>query len=171
MTLESIEESDDQAIYRVEGEVEDVSGGESPKDFLLDVTYTVTDDTLTQIVDGETMMDNNFPEIELIQAPLSEGNEWTQTKGNAEGKDVTLEIAIDSFEEDGEQKIYTVLYEDTDSDYYEKRKIKEGVGVLSYEYLYIFEEEGNEESMTVGYEINDQATGFDKSQPMNENNN
>src|SRR5699024_8596956 len=57
-------------------------------------------------------------------------------------------------------------YEDTDSDYYQKRDIKEGVGVLSFEHLYIFEDNDDEvEDMPIGYEIYYDATGFDISKP------
>src|SRR5690625_54519 len=70
MNLKLIDEKAVKAIYTVEGEVDDVSGGESGKDYSLDVTYTVTSDTLVQEVESETMMDNNFEEIELIQMPL-----------------------------------------------------------------------------------------------------
>lgn len=161
MHLKSIEEEKEKAIYTVDGEVEDVSGGESPKDFSLNLTYTVTSDSLIQKVESETMMDNNFSEIELIQTPLAEGTKWTQRQENTEGKDVTLESTIESVRKDGEQKIYTVIYEDTNSNYYQKREIKEGVGVLSFEHLYIFEND-KEESMPMGYEIYYDATGFDK---------
>ena len=41
--------------------------------------------------------------------------------------------------EDNGQKIYTVLYKDAASDYYE-REIKEWVGVLSYEKLFMNKE-------------------------------
>src|SRR5690625_5419847 len=70
MNLKTIYENADKAIYTVEGEVDDVSGGESGKDYSLDVTYTVTSDTLVQEVESETMMDNNFEELELIKMPL-----------------------------------------------------------------------------------------------------
>lgn len=162
MNLKLIDEKADKAIYTVEGEVDDVSGGESGKDYSLDVTYTVTSDTLVQEVESETMMDNNFEEIELIQMPLEEGTEWTQTQTNTEGEEVTLESSIEAVKEDGEQKIYTVTYEDTNSDYYQKRDIKEGVGVLSFEHLYIFEDNNDDvEDMPIGYEIYYDATGFD----------
>src|SRR5699024_4706144 len=105
--------------------------------------------------------DNNFEEIELIQMPLEEGTEWTQTQTNTEGEEVTLESSIEAVKEDGEQKIYTVTYEDTNSDYYQKRGIKEGVGVLSFEHLYIFEDDDDEvEDMPIGNEIYYDATGF-----------
>src|SRR5699024_3379618 len=147
MHLESIDEKNDKAIYTIEGEVDDVSDGESGKGYLLDVTYTVTNNSVVQTVESETMMDNNFEEIELIQMPLEEGTELTQTQTNAEGEEVTLESSIEGVREDGKQKIYTVTYEDTDSDYYQKRDIKEGVGVLSFEHLYIFEDEDEADNM------------------------
>jgi len=156
MELIAIEESAEKVTYTVEGEVDDMSAGESPYDYTLDVTYIVTEDSLIQTVDGEVMMDNVFPELELIRLPLVEGTEWMQTQINTDGKEVELKSYMDSVEKDGEQKIYTVVYEDTDSDYYEKRQIKEGVGVLSFEHLYIFEED----SMPMGYEINYEFTGF-----------
>ena len=156
MELQTIEKSNEQSVYTVEGEVEDVSGGESGADYSLHVTYTVTEDSITQDVESDMMMDNVFPQIELIHAPLAEGTEWTQTKENAEGEEVTLESTIEAVENDGDQIIYTVLYEDSDSDYYEKRKIKEGVGVIAFEHLYIYEED----SMPMGYELNYDFTGF-----------
>lgn len=156
MELISIEEADGERTYTVEGEIEDVSGGESGNDYSLDLSYTVTNDTLTQRIDSDMMMDNNFSQIELIQAPLSEGNEWTQTQVNAEGEEITLESSIDSVETDGDQKIYTVTYQDADGEYYEEREIKEGVGVIHFEYLYMFEDD----SMPMGYEINYDATGY-----------
>ena len=160
MELKSIEELAEKVIYTVEGEVEDVSGGESKKDFSLDVTYTVTEDRLTQTVYSETMMDNNFSQIELIRLPLSEGNKWVQKQKNSEGEEISLESSIDSIEKDGNQKVYTVTYEASDSEYYEKRKIKEGVGVIAFEHLYINEDDVNQSNMPMGYEINYNSTGF-----------
>src|SRR5699024_5908088 len=73
MKVKTIDEKGDKANYTVEGEVDEAAGGESGKDYSLDVTHTVTSDTLIQEVESETMMDNNFEEIELIQMPLEEG--------------------------------------------------------------------------------------------------
>lgn len=156
MELITIEEAAGKATYIIEGEVDDMSGGESSYDYTLDVTYTVTEDSLIQTVDSEVMMDNVFPELELIRLPLAEGTEWTQTQENVDDEEIELKSYIDAVENDGEQKIYTVIYEDTDGAYYEKRQIKEGVGVLSFEHLYTFEED----SMPMGYEINYDFTGF-----------
>src|SRR5699024_8751294 len=49
----------------------------------------------------------------------------------------------------------------TNSDYYQKRDIKEGVGVLSFEHLYIFVDDDDEvEDMPIGNEIYYNATGI-----------
>src|SRR5699024_12406907 len=63
MKLKSIDEKADKAIYTVNGEVDDVSGGESGKDYTIDVTYTVTSDTVIQEVESERMMQNNIDQI------------------------------------------------------------------------------------------------------------
>lgn len=155
MELTSIDDSEENVMYHVEGNVEDLSGGESKKDPSIDVTYTVEKDELIQQVDSDMVMDNNFPEIELIREPLSEGEKWTQTQEDAEGEEITLESTIDSIEKDGEQKVYTVTYEDSDSEYYEKRKIKEGVGVIAFESSPTDKDDTPEE-----YEINNDSTGY-----------
>lgn len=161
MHLESIDEKIDKTIYKLKGEVDDVSGGESKKDFSLEVTYTVTSDSIVQSVKSETMMDNHFEQIELIKTPLEIGAAWTQKQINAEGEEVTIDSSIEAIREDGEQKIYTVTYEDQASDYYQKRDIKEGVGVLSFEHLYFFGDDEKAESMPLSYEIYYEKTGFD----------
>src|SRR5699024_6551923 len=163
MELKKIEESADKVDYTLEGEVEDASGGESESDFSLDLTYTVTEDKLIQNIDSEMVMDSNFPEIELIKSPLSEGNEWTQTQKNSDGEEIILESAIDSIENEDGQDIYTVIYEDKDSDYYEKREIKDGVGVISFE--------NTSDNMPMKYEINYDATGYPNNKENNEENN
>src|SRR5699024_8570307 len=170
MELKKIEESDKQVDYTVEGEVEDASGGESENDFSLDLTYTVMEDKLIQNIDSEMMMDNNFPEIELIKLPLSEGNEWTQTQKNSDGEEITLESSIDSIENDDGQGIYTVIYEDSDSDYYERREIKEGVGIISFESSDI-NYDNDSEDMPMKYEVNYDATGYPDNKEKNDENN
>ncbi len=107
------------------------------------------------------MMDNHFEQIELIKTPLEIGTAWTQKQINAEGEEVIIDSSIEAIREDGEQKIYTVTYEDQASDYYQKREIKEGVGVLSFEHLYFFGDDAEAESMPLGYEIYYEKTGFD----------
>lgn len=167
MILKSIDRQEDKFIYTIDGKVDDMSDGESKRDFSLGLTYTLTEDKLVQTVDSEVMMDNEFSQIELIHTPLSKGNRWTQKQKNAEGKIITLESSIDDIEEDGGQKIYTVTYRDKDSKYYERRKIKEGVGVIYFEHLFFYENEGKQESMNMGYALNNSYSGYSHNLDIN----
>lgn len=47
------------------------------------------------------------------------------------------------------KKTYTVLYQDKDSDFYEKRLLREGTGVISFEKLWT----SNEQSFEIGYAL------------------
>ena len=91
-----------------------------------------------------------FDRIILIQAPLREGHTWTQTvKENAGGK-IELECTIEKVEDKNGARAYTILYQDKDSPYYEKRVITEGIGVTEFTRLYITEAEG-EENFEISY--------------------
>jgi hypothetical protein len=156
MTLDSISKKEKAIVYNIKGMVDDMSDGESKLDHSFTLTYTVKPGVLIQNKTGKVMMDTDFKDLELIRTPLQKGTTWTQKtirEGNAE---VTLKSTITDVRKENGQKIYTVMYQDTQSDYYEKREIKEGVGVLSYEKLYM-DKEGN---FPVGYYIYYPGTGY-----------
>ncbi|MCK5129898.1 MAG: hypothetical protein KAQ68_08605 [Clostridiales bacterium] len=137
MTLSEITQSDAGRIYKISGQVDDISGGESNKDYSIEISYTISDKMMVQTHTGEMLMDTAYERIILIQLPLQQNNTWEQTVINKNGKDVTLKCTItEAFYEEG-QESYTVLYEDVNSSYYEKREIQKGLGVISYEKLYI----------------------------------
>ncbi|MBM7582757.1 hypothetical protein JOD02_001626 [Caldicoprobacter guelmensis] len=156
MVLQDISKQDDVIIYHVKGEVDDMSGGESNQDLSFSVTYTVKPGVLIQNKTGRAMMDTSFKDLELIRTPLQKGNSWIQETTKEDGTPVTLKTTITDVKEENGQKIYTVVYKDTQSEYYEKREIKEGVGVLSYEKLYM-DPNGN---FTIGYYIYYPGTGY-----------
>lgn len=156
MILQDISKQDDAIIYHIKGEVDDMSGGESKQDLSFSVTYTVKPGVLIQNKTGRAMMDTSFKDLELIRAPLQKGNSWIQETTKEDGTPVTLKTTITDVKEENGQKIYTVVYKDTQSEYYEKREIKEGVGVLSYEKLYM-DPNGN---FTIGYYIYYPGTGY-----------
>lgn len=156
MVLQEISKQGDSITYHVKGEVDDMSGGEAKRDFSFSITYTVKPGVLIQNKTGEAMMDTPFKDLELIRTPLQKGNTWIQETAKEDGTKVTLETTITDVREENGQKIYTVVYKDTRSEYYEKREIKEGVGVLSYEKLYM-DPNGN---FTIGYYIYYPGTGY-----------
>ncbi len=157
LVLDEIKEEEGKAVYSANGEVDDMSGGESDRDFSLSVTYAVTPQTITQEKTGEMMLDI-FDQMVLIQAPLEQGNTWTQTVKSEDGTETTLECTIEDIEEDDGDKVYTVVYQDKNSPYYEKRVIREGVGVVNFIRLYITDEENFE----ISYFLYEEASGYDK---------
>ncbi|AEE95909.1 hypothetical protein [Mahella australiensis] len=152
MTLDSIQHDQNRIIYNITGEVADMSDGESDKDFSLTITYIVEPTRLIQQKQEQVMMDSNFDEIELIRTPLAAGTSWTQQVTDKLGNQATLECQIEDVTVDTDgKKVYTILYDGQNSDYYEKRKIKEGIGVIFFEKLYI----DAEQSFPISYSIAD----------------
>ena len=163
MILESVDKKGNETIYKIKGSVFDMSDGESGLDYLFTVTYTAKQGVLIQNTTGNMLMDTGFKDLELIRAPLQKGTAWTQKVKGENGKEITLKSTITNVREDNGQKIYTVLYKDTASDYYEKREIKEWVGVLSYEKLFM----NKEGSFPGGYYILYSGTGFKNNLDIN----
>ncbi|WP_409228493.1 S-layer homology domain-containing protein [Gudongella sp. SC589] len=142
--------------YAIEGSVHDMSGGESDMDYSLNLDYSVRSDVIIQTKSEEVMLDSEYDEIELIRTPLKEGTSWSQEVENSEGA-TTLESRITDVENTDEGWIFKVRYEDINSDYYEERKIQEGVGAISFEKLMFFEED----SYPMGYSLYEAASGVE----------
>lgn len=156
MTLDSITRTKQQYRYSISGEVDDVSGGESNKDYSMEVIYVVNPWGIIQQKEEQMMMDSKFDSIELIRSPVKKGVVWNQEAVDKNGNKTTLECTVESVRQDAGINIYTIIYNDTESDYYEKREIKEGVGVISFEKLY----ESNNDKFSIGYRIYYPATGY-----------
>jgi hypothetical protein len=160
MTLKSIGKSTDQIKYEVAGAVEDMSGGESgkPKDYFnLKITYIIKQGVLIQNKSEKAMMDSIFDSIELIRAPLSKNSKWTQSQTDKTGKKYTLECEITDINDENGIKVYSIRYKDNASYYYETRKIKEGIGVVSFQKPWK-DESGNQYEL--GYTLYEEASGY-----------
>jgi len=132
-----------------------MSGGESDSDYTLNLEYSVKSDAIIQTKTEEMMLDSDYDEIELIRTPLEEGNTWNQEVSDPEGGETTLKSTITSIEDTEEGMVFTVRYEDINSDYYEERKIQEGLGVISFEKLMDLEDD----SYPMGYSIYESGSG------------
>ncbi|HHU63301.1 MAG TPA: hypothetical protein GXZ32_03710 [Clostridiales bacterium] len=152
MVLNEIYNDNNKRIYNITGEVADMSDGESQADFSLQIQYIIDGDTLYQVKTEKMMMDSISDNIQLLKAPLKKNVLWIQKVKDKEGRDVELECEITNIEEIDGLKQYTVVYRDKNSEYYEKRRIKEGVGVVFFEKLYI----NGEDSFEIGYSIFEQ---------------
>ncbi len=140
MRLTAMDESGGILTYHCNGAVEDVSGGEATGDFSVRVDYQAKPGVLTQHLQGEKVLDNVFPDLELIREPLVKGASWLQTVRGANGQDTELFCSIDSVGQTEGRTVYSVTYQDKASGYYEKREITEGAGVTSFGRLYQFED-------------------------------
>lgn len=142
--------------YKIEGEVDDVSGGEAKGDFSLDIRYEIGKGEMKQIKKEEHMLDSKFDEITIIKTPLEKGNSWTEKKTDSEGREYNIKASIEDIIEKDNRKIYVVKYEDTNSKYYERRKIEEGIGIIAFETVYITEDG----MFDIGYSIYREESGY-----------
>lgn len=136
MRLDHILNDDASIVYDVNGSVEDMSDGESGLDFGIDLAYTVSDSALSVVQTSDVSMDNDFSEMVLVRLPLTVGNTWTQTVTNSDGQDIELVCEIEEVE-DGPPMIVTVRYRDAAGPFYQLRVFEEGVGVVTFEKLFM----------------------------------
>lgn len=161
MTLKYIEKSGNEIKYHIDGIVDDPSGGEGNKEpgyLNLKITYTIKDCVLIQTKTEKAMMDSIFDSLELLRAPLNKNSKWVQEQVDKSGKQYTLEAEITGIKEEGGLKTYTVMYKDKNGDYYEKRDIKEGFGVISFEKLW---KDRDNNSYQIGYSLYSEASGYE----------
>jgi hypothetical protein len=136
MTLDALIESGDNSVYEISGEVADMSGGEGNLNVELTLKYILSGNSMVQEKTEEMMLDSKFDQLTLIKLPFEVGNTWTETVIDPETEEeVTLKSGIEAAEMVDGAMQYTVRYNDADSDYYELRVIREGVGVISVEKL------------------------------------
>ena len=76
---------------------------------------------------------NQNLKIRTDSRPLKYGNEWEQIVQDENGNNITLKSKITNIELMDGVEVYTIEYKDTNSDYFEKRKIKMGVGTIYFE--------------------------------------
>jgi len=138
MQLEDVSRTEDEVIYSVAGMVEDMSAGEAQGDFTISLKYMVTDSSLSVAQRAPLAMDNDYGQMELLRLPLETGSGWTQTVTDEDGEEVELVCEIEEME--GNQ--ITVRYSRTDSPFYQLRVFEEGIGVVTFEKLYM-SREGN----------------------------
>lgn len=157
MNLTSVENKAGVYVYSIEGMVDDPSGGEAKnRDWSLRITYTLTDGAMIQEKRESAMLDSKFDRLEIIKAPLVKGTKWAQQVTDKAGNTAILDCIIENVGSNGGSTIYTVVYRERGSDYYEKRELKEGVGIMSFEKLLSLE--GN--SFPAGYYLYEEASGY-----------
>ncbi|MBI9013934.1 MAG: hypothetical protein JEZ08_16990 [Clostridiales bacterium] len=132
MVLDSITSDDKQAIYKVVGEVQDVSSGETNKDYTIELYYEIDGNSIKQRKTAEMMLDSEYDVLTLIQTPLEKGTKWSEEVKDQSGKKVTIDAEIIEVEEKEQGLVYKVSYKDKKSGYSESRKIMEKYGVIAF---------------------------------------
>lgn len=158
MVLDSITGDDAQKIYRISGEVEDKSGGDSNADYAIDLYYEVNSDSIVQRINSDMALDNNFEALTLIKTPLEVGNKWTETIKDKTGKKITLESEIFFVEKSDNGMLYKVSYTDKKSDYSETRHILKGYGVIVFTQKVMIDAE----EFNYGYGLFGKESGYNK---------
>ncbi len=160
MTLVSIFRGTAETKYNIQGFVDDMSDGEGNFEtghFGIALTYIIKDGVLRQEKVEKVMMDSESNNIELLRAPLTKGSKWTQDVVAKDGKKLKLDCEITEIKDQNGIKTYTVMYKDKNSEYYEKRQIKEKAGVISFE-KNRKDQEGK--WYPIGYSIYTEASGY-----------
>lgn len=140
MSLSEVYDTKGQKIYRVFGEVEDMSDGEVDADFRFDLSYIVSGDNLEQIREGQMLMDSEYERLTLLKLPLEIQATWTEDVVDSDGRKVRVQSTIENIEDDEDGKtIYTVKYDQVGSDYYELRKFKEQTGLIYFEKIMFYD--------------------------------
>lgn len=157
MSVDSIVRNQTSTHYNISGSVYDASGGASNTDYSITLDYIIDSDVVTQTKTEEAMLDSKYDSIELIKTPLEQGTTWTQSVTEVNGNTTDLISTITAVDESDNKKVFTVRYKDNSSPYYEERKIKEGMGIISFEKLMIDEDS----SYSVGYSLYEESSGLD----------
>lgn len=132
MVLDSITSDEKQAIYKITGEVQDVSSGETNKNYSIELYYEIDGNSIKQRKTAEMMLDSEYDVLTLIQTPLEKGTKWSEEVKDQSGKKVTIDAEIIDVEEKEQGLVYKVSYKDKKSGYSESRKIMEKYGVIAF---------------------------------------
>lgn len=133
LTLNRIEDQEDHRRYQITGNVEDVSSGESSRDFSISLSYLIQGNALIQEKRGPLMLDSKFDRLTLLETPLEAGTTWTETLTDSSGRISKIDAILHKVEIVSGKKEYTVRYQEVGSDYFEVRVLREGVGVTRFE--------------------------------------
>jgi len=150
MSLVDISSKDGVKTYRVEGEVFDASGGEAEGDFNVDIEYYISNGELRQSITGPQLLQPQYQDFILIKYPFNIGTNWTQTVTDLDGNQYEFDCEIDDLSVENDKWVFHVIYQDVNSEYYEKREFAYNKGVIAYQKLI----ELGDEMTEIGYRLN-----------------
>ncbi|BEP28933.1 nuclear transport factor 2 family protein [Helicovermis profundi] len=149
MSIMKIFDTNSTKVYKVSGEVMDVTKGSNRRNFNINLTYTVTYNKLIQDKIEEVMLDSEFNKLTLLKLPLETGNSWVESVYDLEGNKEQLNSKIVKIEGESPNRIITVEYKIDKKKYLETRKIRENVGVIEFNKKVNFDNE----QFVLGYKL------------------
>lgn len=133
MSVTDIYVTNSKKIYKVSGEVLDMSSGESSLDFSLTINYMVDYDSIVQEKIEEVMMDSEYDRITLLKLPIEEGATWTEKVTSSDGKKDEIEATMVEVIGNKPSRTIRIEYKSKNGGYTEKRSIQEGIGVVKFD--------------------------------------
>lgn len=149
LTILDVYETNSKKIYKISGEVLDMSSGESSLDFSLAVNYIITHDELIQEKIEEVMMDSEFDKLTLLRLPLEVDATWSENVISSDGDKEIIKATIVEIIGKKPNRTVRVEYKNKNGDYMEKRSIQEGLGVVSFDKTMKF----GSEKFEMGYNL------------------
>lgn len=151
MILEDIISSDQSVYYKIKGEILSDEKNSNYNDYLTEIRYIVSQKGWQQELQQSKLLDSKYKGMYLLKFPIEEDNIWEEKVLDFDDNRKTITGKIESIDIIEGEKIITVSHSEKNSDYYELRKIKEGIGVVEFEKNIKI----NEEDHILGYSLDD----------------
>ena len=132
MVLKKITKNENEAIYKIEGEVQASDTSIPSEEYEVKIFYKVTSDSIIQEKVETKMLDSEFDSMTIIKSPLKIGTTWTETLKTKSGKKEIITGTIASVTEGEKGLKYKVMYSNKNGDYNESRTIAEGFGIIAF---------------------------------------
>ena len=131
--INNIIRKEDKIILDVNGEVKAKNFDELFDDHLFNYKYILDKyGVIQQSYNNNLVLDSKYTKLYILKFPLVEGNFWKETTMDSDGKRYKLKSSIESIKNEDGKTVITVYYDELGSDYYEKRVIKEELGIVEY---------------------------------------
>ncbi|MGM0378288.1 MAG: hypothetical protein ACQEQE_00965 [Bacillota bacterium] len=131
--INDIIRKENKIILDVNGEVKAKNFDELYDDHFFNYKYILDKHgILQQSYNNNLVLDSKYTNLYILKFPLVEGNFWKETTLDSNGNKYKVKSSIESIKTEDGKTIITVYHNEQGSDYYEKRVIKEGLGIVKY---------------------------------------
>lgn len=150
MQLEDIKKIEDRYVYKVQGEVNTDARDEKYQEYRFTIRYVLTKEGIIQEKIEKKMLDSKYDQMYLLKFPIEKGNTWKENVIDSQGNQRQIESTIEAINFVNNKKEVVIKTSEFGSNYYEKRWLREGLGVYKFEKQIVYKD--NE--FVVGYTLN-----------------